>query len=251
VQRSDTDYRSVRLAVATCGDRFCVPCQASRGHVAASNLLATLGPRPHRLVTLTKRHVHGPLRSQLDTLIAEFRRLRSTGWWKCHVLGGVAFVETTLSRTDGHWHPHLHLICTGNYLPHSELAPLWSQVTKGSNVVDVRLVRDHAEVAGYVLGYVRKPLKSHLLHNEPKLVELIQAYAGRRTVITFGTWHHLKLWKTDPATGWSYLCTLEEFVAQAEAGDPTRLEQLASLVASGGHRSSLPSEIKYLLRSGP
>jgi hypothetical protein len=167
------------------------------------------------------------------------------------VVGGVAFVETTLSQTTGRWHPHLHLICTGNYLPHAELVSVWSQVTDGSSIVDVRLVRDHKDVANYVLGYVRKPLKSHLLHNQPRLIELIEAYAGRRTVITFGTWHSLKLWQTDPEVGWHYLCTLEEFVAQTEAGDPTRLAQLASLVASGGHRNSLPSEIKYLLRSGP
>jgi hypothetical protein len=214
-------------------------------------LLASLTDRPHRLVTLTKRHVDDPLRTQLDSIVSDFRRLRSTSWWRSHVVGGLAFLEVTLSKATRLWHPHLHLICTGHYLPHNELAPLWSSITKGSNVVDVRLVTERSDVANYVLGYVRKPLKSHLLHDEAKLVELIQALAGRRTVVTFGTWHGLKLWKTDPETGWSYLCTLEEFVAQAEAGDPTRLAQLASLVASGGHRGSLPTEIKYLLRSGP
>lgn len=124
-------------------------------------------------------------------------------------------------------------------------------MTTDSHIVSVRLIRNLEEVVGYVLGYVTKPLKSHLLHDLDRFQELIAAMTGRRTVITFGDWHALDLWKHENLEGFTYLCGLGVLIDRVRAGDQIAFLTLTAVVTRNGPWSRWPASVRCLVPRGP
>jgi len=150
----------------------------------AAGLRAFLGRASRvRLVTLTIQHVQGDrLSTLLRRLRAGFRQLRKQPEWQDAIRGGVALVE--ISHGANGWHPHLHLLCIGRFIPHAALSAAWERVT-GSTIVDVRTVTG-AEVAGYVTKYLTKPVKPVVMRDPDLLDEAIVTLKGARMLQTFG-----------------------------------------------------------------
>jgi hypothetical protein len=215
-----------------CRDRFCVPCATARSLRAKAVILARARNERCRLFTFTLRHSDTPLRDQLERLYESFARLRRRDAWKSHVAGGVAVLELKLSRTDNLWHPHLHVLATGDYWPQQDLRDHWHAVTGDSYIVDVRDVPT-AEAVQYVGKYASKPLDPSTFRSRPHLVEAIRALAGRRLFATFGSWHNLALddqdLHEDPAD-WQFVATLAHVRAWARAGHDAARHLLNLLV---------------------
>lgn len=225
--RNRKDPTLYKIIPDTCKNRLCVPCQRERAVHLATNVAKAVGSDPIRFVTLTLRSSEAPLREQLSRLLLSFRRLRQTPLWKQRVTGGAAFLELTLNHTSLLWHPHLHVLVQGSYLPQPLVKAQWMQITGDSHIVDIRLCRDTKTAAQYVTKYAAKPYDHQVTFDSHQLLELVQALAHRKTVITFGTWRKLKLLAKDTDPDWELICHSAEIRFHAACGNSKANQALA------------------------
>jgi len=181
------------------------------------------------MITLTLRHRDESLRDSLDRLYKSFGRLRRVNDWKAAVVGGVAICEIK-HGLDGHtWHPHLHIIVEGKYLPHADLKTHWLRITEDSYIVDIRPVRSTEHLLNYVTKYVSKPLDSSVYATDETLTDAMQAMHGRRTCLTFGSWRGLDLTAHDDETEWESIGPLSDLLELARDGDPDAQHAILNL----------------------
>lgn len=226
IERSPSTGR-VRLRAMYCHDRFCLPCGTARAKLIARNLANKVmngsAANKMRLVTLTIRHTHQPLTQQIDRLLKGFRTLRRTAIWGNAQDGGAAFLE--IKRTpDGLWHPHLHVVCEGNFISQPSLRETWRGITGDSWIVDVRMIRDAEAVSGYVAKYAAKPLDPSVIENHDALQEAMTALAGRRLCNCFGSWRGYELeQKPEDPKDWEFCWHLSQFLILCKRQDQTAI----------------------------
>lgn len=201
-----------------CHDRFCVPCARSHAREVAAVLELHCHNRRCLFVTLTLRSTDQPLADQIDRLYHAFAALRRRDLWTGAVRGGGAVLEITYNHGRHQWHPHLHVIAEGSWLPVQELRTAWHQVTGDSFVVDVRLASTASDVAAYVCKYLGKPISHSVLGQADVLDEALVALTGRRTFMTFGTWHGKKMRLPIDSTVWHAVAPLAEVLVDAANG---------------------------------
>jgi hypothetical protein len=130
---------------------------------------------------------------------------------------------------SAHWHPHLHILCRGNYLPAAELSREWHVATGDSYIVDVRLVNSPDEASSYVAKYVSKPCPKSTYHNADRLQEMMSALTGRRLLLPFGDCKLPdKPADADPDT-WVKVQSLDEILWKVRRGVPVAPEILTLL----------------------
>lgn len=212
-----------------CHDRFCLPCAQDRARLVLGNLCEQKPDGPIRFLTLTLKHSADPLREQIDRLYACFLKLRRWKFWRQAVTGGAAFCEVKVSKTDGHWHPHLHVMLQGRFLPQAQVREAWFEITGDSFVVDVRLAKGDVEVARYLTRYVTKGWSNSLLRDADKLRELMLAFVGRKMIMTFGGWSKLKLLAPPTPGTWIALGDLRSICDRAAVGDAVAISILMTL----------------------
>lgn len=233
IVRHPTHSHDYRVMAPYCHDRFCVPCAAMRGRLLAANLLNALDDSPLRMITLTLRSEPGePLRPLLDKLYQSFARLRRDPWWAKLVDGGCAMCEVKYIARTRRWHPHLHILAHGRYVPKDTLAALWLRITGDSWIVDVGLVRDHGKAAYYVTKYVSKPGDYSTMHSPALLTEMMLALKGRRLCSTFGAWRGIKLLAHDEPIDWQYVDTLSAIERKAHNGDADAIRIMRIVTAT-------------------
>jgi hypothetical protein len=229
VQRSRQHPDRLRIRADYCRDRWCKPCAAHRATIASHRLRDWLGGEPARFVTLTLAADGKPLTERLDRLYFAFKRLRRSLWWRRLVTGGLATIECKWSVKSAHWHPHLHILCRGRFLPVEELAKHWHVATGDSFIVDIQLVDDPRSTASYLAKYISKPGSATVYADPNRLQEMIVALTGRRLLMTFGD---CKLKKTPEETDpddWDNVAPLGEVLAGAAHGIATDVAILAAL----------------------
>lgn len=240
VLRSRTDPDHLRVASTKCHDRWCRPCQRERAARIAANLRGKLLGGCHRFVTLSLRSSDADLPTQLDRLHSCLRCLRRSAWWSTRVTGGAAFIELTRNAVTRLWHPHVHLIVEGKYLPQGDLSRRWLAVTGDSPIVDVRLVRDDAAVARYVAKYLCKAVPAAIVRDPASLDTAMRALKGRRTMTTFGAWRGFDLDAAPPDQIWDCIAPLADIIQRAHAGDAVARQLLAQLRRPDQCQASLP-----------
>jgi len=229
VLRSNEHPDRLRISANYCHDRFCLPCATHRGAVLTARIRDWLGREPARFITLTLASDSQSLADRLDRIIAAFRRLRRSSWWRGRVQGGLATYEVKWSVASAHWHPHLHILCRGDYLPAGELSKEWHVATGDSYIVDVQLVNDPDQASSYIAKYVSKPCPKSTYHNVDRLQEMMMALTGRRLFLTFGTCHLPKRpADADPDT-WVKVQSLDELLWKVQRGVPVDPQILALL----------------------
>jgi len=231
VYQDANDPARVCIKADYCHDRFCVPCQTARNLRLRNELLRLLRGRTLRFVTLTIATPAMPLANALTKLLTSFRRLRESKLWKSHITGGLAVLEVKRSSRSPRWHPHLHILCEGSFIPQRALSNAWRAITKTSFVVDVRYVGDSDKAAAYVTKYVTKPVAAHVHNSNDLLDEAILAMKGRRTLIQFGTFYGTDLFRHRDTTDWVALVPLNRVIADALAGHQPAAGILAALNA--------------------
>lgn len=210
------------VSLQRCRDRACPLCSAIRGSQAAEKVEA-IARRMNspRLVTLTLASSEDPLGTQIDRLFNSFRELRRRKFWKERVISGVFTLEITFNAQRGTWHPHLHILTDGFYMPQNLLREEWHDVTTDSFIVDVRAVRDRKQAARYIAAYVAKPLDAHGWTDDT-LCTFLRECKGRRFIGTIGKAHSTKVDGNDtekPAPIESQICAAAELRLLADAGD--------------------------------
>lgn len=171
------------------------------------------------MVTLTVATDNLSLADSLKLLYTSFHKLRRSKLWKRTVIGGVAILEVKRSATRPRWHPHLHVLVEGSYIPQNELTHVWHAITKTSFIVDVRMVSDARHAAHYVTKYLTKPTALRFTHETHLLDETIVALKGRRTILGFGSWYRLGFTRPVDTTEWTPVDRLEKIIADADQGD--------------------------------
>lgn len=229
VVQNAADPEHFALASNVCHDRFCTPCAVERSNRVARNLTAAIDGHPCRFVTLTLRTTTEPLAESLAHLYSSFARLRRSKVWSRAVTGGAASCELKWNEATHRWHPHLHIVVVGSFLPQKALSAAWCRASGGSYIVDVRYVRDAGSASRYVAKYASKPLSSSFLAIPQRLDEAILALKGRRLVLTFGTWSRLQLLVSDCDIEWRPVCPLWRLLAQARAGEADARHILAAI----------------------
>jgi hypothetical protein len=235
------------LTSERCHDRFCVPCCKARSSRLSATLLKLCEGQDLRFLTFTLRHNHRPLKEQLDRLTKCWRKLRQTRMWTTTQRGGVAIIELKRSKKNNTWHPHLHVISEGEFLPHSEVSNTWHRITGDSFIVDVRRLRDPREAVHYVAKYAAKGITFDGDYDIHVLAEAITALKSKRLVQCYGTWSHCKTVDEPTDDAWKRWITLEELILQARAGvlpSIELLQQLATRYANDSrfnfHRNRTP-----------
>lgn len=184
---------STYFSPSRCRDRLCPLCARIVARQTSERVLKTISSWDQaRHLVLTLKSTDEPLVEQIDHLMRSFRRLRQRRWWKERVSGGIGTLEITFNESTKQWHPHLHVILNGEYLPHSDLKAQWQMVTNDSTIVHITAVHSRDDASRYIAKYVSKPSDVAKLDQSPA-VELAIALTGRRTVIAFGTAHGVGL----------------------------------------------------------
>jgi len=138
--------------------------------------------------------------------------------------GGVFFTELTLNDRTKLWHPHLHVLFEGRYIPQKLAAKQWLKATGDSFIVDIRTVSTSKGAAFYVAKYASKALSSRVWKDSSRLQEAIITLYGRRTFSTFGTFTKLGLSKQLASdVGWSDVDTLANLMSNAALGSKDAL----------------------------
>lgn len=230
VIRNDEHPDEYAVASDHCHDRFCRPCARFRGHTIANNVAAFLRNREYRFLTITIKTTDLTLKQGVDKLYRCFGRLRRSKLWEDKVTGGCAVCEVKPKDDALGWHPHLHCIIEGKYLPLKPLRKLWLEITGDSFIIDIAYGRDPEKAARYVSKYITKPFDDSTTRTPYRLHEAIVALAGRRLVTTFGTWRGARLTVYVPTGTWIKVCALCVLRHHAERGDSDALQLLTHLV---------------------
>lgn len=220
---------SYRVHSLRCHDRFCVPCRRELARTVAQNVVAHARDTQLRFLTLTLKHSDATLSDQLDLLYTSFRRLRNVAAIRPQLVGGVAFLEIKRSRDLLHWHPHLHVLYQGSYIPKSQLAHAWHRITLTSYIVDVRSVTNNEHAARYVTKYAGKPLAPSVFQSSAHAQAAILALWHRRLMFAFGTWRGLKLTAREAPEQWRPVAPLFELLEKASHGDAFALFVIRSI----------------------
>ena len=212
---------SSRLAIHSnhCHSRWCVPCSRERAARIVGNLKVKLNSGPIRFLTLTMKHSDTPLSDQISRLYDSFRRLRRARFWLDAVDGGSAVLELKHSHRDGLWHVHLHCLLEGRYVRHAAIMAEWWRITGDSKIVDIRPCHHGDHASGYITKYITKPIPASVINKPDRLLELITALAGRRLVLTWGTWRGVRLSEPLDSTSWKSIASLPVLYRRRDAGD--------------------------------
>jgi hypothetical protein len=216
-----------KLTADLCHDRWCPACGRLRADLVAGNVLAALAGKPARLVSLTIRASATSLKAQLTRLYRTFRKLRSLPVWKQRVDGGLASLEITYNEQTNRYHPHLHCLTHGRFIPLEDLRREWLRLTGDSFEVDVRYVQDNERAARYVTKYLAKPVDHAIYHSPAALQEAIEAVRGVKQLITFGDWRKMHLTRSPKDDDWRSLGHWHELCVKDD--HDTRIVWLAIL----------------------
>jgi hypothetical protein len=179
-----------RLRSDACKHRLCPLCRRRYAVEAEQRLkyaLEGIGPGKARLVTLTLRSSDAPLETQLSNLWQAFRRLRSRNYWKHRVRGSVAVLEVTYNAERSQWHPHLHVVTEGRFMAQATLAKEWLHSTRGSSIVDIRLIRSVDATSSYLTSYLTKCPRFQTTTTLDLALEYLTATSRIRLIRTYGT----------------------------------------------------------------
>lgn len=216
-----------RIRANKCRDRICEACNRDKRTTISQNLARQLPNQYLRLLTLTLKSTDEPLEKQIQRLISSFRRLRHSAPMRKRIHGGIYFLELTINSATALWHPHLHCICTGLFLPVHTVRSQWLKITKDSFICDVRFIKNPAVAAGYITKYASKTINTAVWNSPDHLQEALIALQSVRSFQTFGNMKQLNLSKPPPDDAeWIPLKPLGEIIFEANRGDPTAVKIL-------------------------
>jgi len=183
---TNPDQGRVREYIHTCKARPCPYCARRRArHVTHQVYDQVKHMAAPRHIVLTVKSRPGPLREQIKQLMQWFSKLRRTAFWRANVNSGIYTIETTINTRTAQWHPHLHMIVDGNYMPVKRLQYLWHEITGGSEIVWIEAAKGKARLVTELCKYVGKPQKL-TTWTDDQLTEWVQATIGLRMVQSFG-----------------------------------------------------------------
>ena len=200
---------TVSVSVIRCRDRLCPTCARARSRQTRERARRAVQRMDAlRFLTLTMPHSDRPLADQLRTIRDAFSRLRKSDVWKRCVTGGVVTVEVTRNTRDKQWHPHLHALLDGDFVPHAEIRDAWRRALnasvgrewikpEGHVIVHIEMIGGRSAAVAYITKYATKPADV-AKWSQAEIAEAASALAGVRVLSTIGHLHGRTLDPRDP-----------------------------------------------------
>lgn len=180
------DGHAVRPWLSRCKDRLCPFCAHERVTQVAQRIAqAVAAMKQPRTVILTLKDAPRTLQDALQSLRVAFGKLRRTPLWRSTAKWGIYVTEITRNQAAGTWHPHIHLVYDGSFLPHAQLSRTWCTITGGAKIVWVAAVTNTTAIANELAKYIAKAPNQHLL-SPSEIREYATATAAARLLQTFG-----------------------------------------------------------------
>lgn len=142
------------VATLNCGDRTCLKCRRKwHGHHrdTLQRIIEGWGGQV-RVLTLTLKNVPDRdfNKDTIRRLRKCFSRLIHRKYFKARIRGG--FYVVHLTNTGRGFHPHLHIIYHGEYIPKSTIVKAWGEITGDSYIVNIKPMVSTREALHYLLG---------------------------------------------------------------------------------------------------
>jgi len=150
-----------------------------------------------KMIGLTLKHSDDPLQLQIKRIYDAFKKLRTRAYFQRLITGGVWFFQLTFNHTTEQWHPHIHCLVAGKYLPQGRLKQLWTKITGDSTIVDIRPVKDLEGCANEVARYATSPADITAVDHD-RAMEIYYATKHRRICGSWGSAKSITL-KPKPA----------------------------------------------------
>jgi hypothetical protein len=138
------------------------------------------------MITLTLKHNDDPLALQIKRIYDCFQKLRRRAYFQRLITGGVWFFQLKFNKSTEQWHPHIHCLVAGQYLPHGRLKQLWFKITGDSTIVDIRPVKDLEGCSTEVARYATSPADITAVNLE-RAQEIFYATKHRRICGSWGS----------------------------------------------------------------
>ncbi|MCK4960683.1 MAG: protein rep, partial [Planctomycetes bacterium] len=185
VQSSITN--KLRVQSSRCKLRWCPICRdVSRMIVTTAVEEWLVLQKFPKMITLTLEHSDDSLERQVKRIYDSFRKLRRRAYFQRLITGGVWFFQLKFNQTTEQWHPHIHCLVAGAFLPHKRLRSLWHEITGDSFIVDIRPVKDLDGCSNEVARYATSPADIAAV-NLDRALEIFYATKGRRICGSWGS----------------------------------------------------------------
>lgn len=177
----------LRVMSSRCSLRWCPICRDVMRFIITKNVDEWLLDADHpKMVTFTTQHTDDPLPLQNKWLYHCFRLVRQRSYFKNLITGGIWFFQLKLNARTDLWHPHIHCLVAGEFLPHKRLKGLWHDITADSYIVDIRAVKDLENVSMEVARYATAPADLTKMSIDHAL-EVYYAMKGQRICGAWGS----------------------------------------------------------------
>ncbi len=185
VQSSVT--HKLRVMSSRCKLRWCPICRDVSRMIVTKSVDEWLRIQKYpKMITLTLCHSDDPLQLQINRIYLAFQKLRKRAYFQNLISGGVWFFQLKFNHDTAQWHPHIHCLVAGKYLPHGALKTLWHKITGDSYVVDIRPVKDLEGCSNEVARYATSPADITAVDLE-RAIEIYYATKHRRICGSWGS----------------------------------------------------------------
>lgn len=189
----DNETGRVHVQSNSCRLRWCPFCAKAKQAYMMHAISEWSEPKHNiRFVTLTLKHTSEPLSGQIDRLYSAFKLMRRDKDFKKLIASGIWFFQVKLNKDLTEWHPHLHILVTGQYIPKRLLSGIWYRCTKSSKIVDIAYVHNKQAVIRYVARYCARPSNLSEMPDE-FTIDVFDALHHRRLCGSWGCGKELKL----------------------------------------------------------
>ena len=168
------------VAVKRCHHRLCPDCAPIRGLRLFEAHKRMLGRPNLKHLVLTFKNVEHLTPEYIDYMNNCFSKFRRRKILRRSWRGGVKAFEITYSKQTG-FHPHIHALVDGGYVPQDVLSKMWLDITGDSSVVWI----SRAKKSKQILKYILKPGED-IWDNTEALRELLIAIESRHFVSGWG-----------------------------------------------------------------
>lgn len=187
-----------------CGDRLCRVCKEKNYFALLRRYLPLIKKTsPFRLkqITLTYRNFPYLANREVRHLVADFRQLRKTDFWRSRVRGGLAVIECKHRNDKVGWNIHIHILVDSLFISVRQLSSVWFNITKHSYIVDVRSEGNSKRSVYHLLKYFLKVPVIKGCDVEALKLDFNNAFFRSRNLITFGS-----LYNTEKKSAYNFVC---------------------------------------------
>ncbi len=176
----------VRIRSNRCFIRWCPLCGKARQDFITNQVEEWISKQKHpKLLTLTVKHKDIPLAEQIAHIYLSFQKLRKRKFFKSGITGMIWFFQIKRSKLDGKWHPHIHALISGSYLPQATIRSEWLEITGDSEIVHIKPIKDAHRSASHTARYATEPCDLSKLDIADSC-EVVMALKGKRILGSTG-----------------------------------------------------------------